>query len=258
MEHASITYAQPRQDLSQSPSAHYSQHSQLLVPQDNFTPLQLTAFGCINTNSLSNECSLLKDFASLLMPRASNFVLPNPLEQERHLSIVHSSLAVQGFLTPQWHSHAATSTIPTSYFPRRSTTQVHLSHSPLSPSAAPALSVPQITFPSPPLHHTDAPRLRTSQSSACPKKKGYTRIPVPRREKALLKRLFEEDMYPSTTRIHEIAQRVGLEARKIRIWYQVKFGLGYFLGTNVHIWFRIRGRNIEGRATELILFTFYS
>ncbi|ORY52047.1 homeobox-domain-containing protein [Rhizoclosmatium globosum] len=50
--------------------------------------------------------------------------------------------------------------------------------------------------------------------------KRYQRTPIPREQKLRLKELFVQDPYPKPAQMAEIAQELGLEKLKVRIWFQ--------------------------------------
>ncbi|ORY52048.1 hypothetical protein BCR33DRAFT_733559 [Rhizoclosmatium globosum] len=66
---------------------------------------------------------------------------------------------------------------------------------------------------------TTTPHLTTSPTQQS-SNKSYQRIPIPREQKLRLKQLFAQDPYPKPARMAEIAQELGLEKLKVRIWYQ--------------------------------------
>ncbi|KAI8611407.1 hypothetical protein BC830DRAFT_659017 [Chytriomyces sp. MP71] len=50
--------------------------------------------------------------------------------------------------------------------------------------------------------------------------KAYKRVPIPRRAKGVLKKIFEGTPHPSPARIAEISAALGLERKKVRVWFQ--------------------------------------
>ncbi|KAI9327387.1 hypothetical protein BDR26DRAFT_875545 [Obelidium mucronatum] len=60
----------------------------------------------------------------------------------------------------------------------------------------------------------------SSNSSSSSNSKDYQRIPIPRRKKEVLKKLFDENPSPSPAQLTDISERLEIPRMKIRIWFQ--------------------------------------
>ncbi|KAJ3291429.1 hypothetical protein HDU79_002425 [Rhizoclosmatium sp. JEL0117] len=79
----------------------------------------------------------------------------------------------------------------------------------ISTASRPATPNRSISHPQPLTHPSFSSQL-----------KRYQRTPIPRDQKLRLKELFAQDPYPKPARMAEIAQELGLEKLKVRIWFQ--------------------------------------